>query len=318
MKKTVIPAVLLTLSLLGSCAAPGAESPVPTPGETPPPWGESPTWVSCRIVDGGAEDELLLAELDHPLTDGGNSSHNGKNVYRLPLTREVCREEPGGNGETVAVTERVPLDITLDGKPATAADLADGMVVEVAYMGDVEETFPAGLPGAYEVSAWSIGTPQCPGGSYYDLCGLYLQVLNDLWETDPGLNSGITLAGLDLSEAPGGLLDSEKAALAWRFGEQHGVEVVTGTFEELAAEGYFTAVSDHPERPLYQWEEGCLFTIGPNGDHEGEVFFGLPVLHFDARKWRSPLGGYYFSDCSAIWPEMGTWSGYQVGAEAIS
>ena len=39
---------------------------------------------------------------------------------------------------------------------------------------------------------------------------------------------------------------------------------------------------------------------------------------FDAQKWRSPLGAYYFGDCSALWPELGSWSGYKVGHEAIS
>ena len=143
-----------------------------------------------------------------------------------------------------------------------------------------------------------------------------MQVLNDLWEKDPGLNSDIAMAGLDLSEAPGGLLDSEKAALAWRFGETHGAEVIQGTFEDLRAEGYLTALEEVPD--LYQWDDGCLFTINANHEHDGEVYSGLPVLFFEAQKWRSPLGAYFFGDCSALWPGMGTWSGYKVEREAIS
>ena len=48
------------------------------------------------------------------------------------------------------------------------------------------------------------------------------------------------------------------------------------------------------------------------------MYAGLPVLFFDAEKWRSSLGAYCFYDCSAVWPEMGTWSGYQIGSEMIS
>lgn len=308
MKKT-IPVFLLCLALLAGCAP----APEPSPAvETPPEEStticavdmdtflaqdEVPAWVSCRIVDGAEDGELLLAELDRPLGEHEDHRHDGKSVYRLSLT------------DTTA--------LYLDGSPAAAADLQDGMPVEISFNGTVMETFPAQLGEVYELHAYSIGTQQSPGGSLYDLCGLYLQVLCDLWETDPGLNSGISKAGLDLSQAPGDLLDSEKAALAWQFGELNGVEVIQGSFDELAERGYFTPVSSDPERPLYQWEDGCLFSIAPAGGHEEEAY-SLPVLFFDAQKWCSPLGAYYLGDCSVVWPEKGTWTGYRVGHEAIS
>lgn len=46
--------------------------------------------------------------------------------------------------------------------------------------------------------------------------------------------------------------------------------------------------------------------------------YSLPVVKFSAEKWRSPIGAYYFSHCTAVWAEMGAWAGYSVGAEAIS
>lgn len=295
--KKLLSLLLSALLLSGCTPAPG---PSPAAEPSPSPSGlsqdEVPDWVSCRIVDGGAEGELLLAELDHPLNDRELSHADGRSVYRLSLNN---------------------VSVYLDGEPAQPSDLRDGMSVELSFNGAVAESFPAQLGEVYELRAWSIGTPQCPGGGYFDLCGLYLQVLSDLWDKDPGLNSGISTAGLDLSQAPGGLLDSEKSALCWRFGELHGVEVIQGTYEELAEEGYFTPVAGGLEYPLYQWEDGCLFSLTAAGGHEEEAY-SLPVLFFDAQKWRSPLGAYYFGDCSAGWPEMGTWSGYQVGSEAIS
>ena len=182
--------------------------------------------------------------------------------------------------------------VTLDGEAAEPSALEDGMAVDVAFNGFVAEGF-ASSP----------------------------QVLDDLWEKDKGLNENITLAGLDLSQAPGELTESEKAALAWRFGELHGVEVVTGTFDELKEQGYFTSESlgdGAPEEAAFlHWEDGCLFSITPNEDHEGEAC-SLPTLFFNAEKWRSSLGAYFFHDCSAMWPEAGTWSGYQIGSEMIS
>lgn len=325
MKKTVF-ALALCLSLLAGCTpapepSPAWETPVTVTsdckaGAPTLTQDEVPDWVSCRIVDGAEEGELLLAELDYALTERERSRHDGKSVYRLSLGGFRCEEELQPDGTVLAATYADHIPVFLDGEPAEPSDLKDGMSVEVSFNGTVMETFPAQLGQAYELHAYSMGTPQSPGGSFYDLCGLYLQVLDDLWETDPGLNSDVALAGLDLSDAPGALLDSEKSALAWRFGEVHAVEVVEGTYEELAEEGYLTAYEDIPD--LYRWEDGCLFTISANHQHDDEIYFAGPILFFNAQKWRSPLGAYFFGDCSVLWPQMGTWSSYKVGQQAIS
>ena len=315
-KRRYFLTAVLTLALLAGCgqgdgAAGASPDPAEADGGVRTSEGaeetllvacETPAYVTCRIADGAETGDLLLAELDYTLYGGHDGSHDGKSVYRL------------------TVGDNIP--VYLDGEEASAADLRDGMPVEIAFNGAVAETFPAQLGEVYSLSACSVGTRQSPGGSFYDLCGFYLRVLDDLWNVDSGLNSRISTAGLDLSRVPGDLLDSEKAAIAWRFGELHDVEVVTGTFDELAEQGCFTQVAsgkapEGGENPIYEWEDGCLFSIMANNDHEGEMY-SLPVLFFDAQKWRSGTGAYYFCGCSAVWPESGTWSGYTVGSEAIS
>ena len=243
-------AFILALCLSLTACAPAAEtpeSPARTEGPAAPadPAGvppslaedEEPTVLTCRVVDGAEDGNLLLAELDEGL-------YGGTGVYRLNV-------------------KDVP--VTLDGEAAEPSVLEDGMAVDVAFNGHVLESFPSQLGEVYSVSAWSRGRGRNGGGTMFDLCGLYLQVLDDLWQKDPGLNDGITLAGLDLSQAPGDLTESEKAALAWRFGELHGVEVVTGTFDELKEQGYFTASAISTPAPeegedysrlWYQWEDG--------------------------------------------------------------
>lgn len=293
------------LTLLTACGegvppsspAPPPEPPAPAaPANSPPALAEDerPTVLTCRIVDGAAGGDLLLAEL----------GEGGTGVYRLNA------------GE---------IPVTLDGEPSDAASLEDGMPIDVAFNGEVLETYPAQLGEVYSITAWTRGQERNLAGTEYDLCGLYLQVLDDLWKKDPALNENITLAGLDLSEAPGELTESEKAAIAWRFGEQHGVEVVTGTWEELKAQGYFTATSfstpapeNGEDSPLwYQWEDGCLFSIRRNENHDNETYT-LPVIFFDAEKWRTPLASYCFYDCSAMWGELGTWTKYNISSEMIS
>ena len=237
----------------GAASAPGAEGPVPggtavqkTAAE-PSPGGagpsqpedggvlsldpdEEPTVLTCRIVDGAGDGNLLLAEL-------GEGLYGGTGVYRLRLSNGGPRADILYGDRPAGKSQPLTVPVYLDGELADASALEDGMTVDVAFNGSVAESFPAQLGEVYRVSGWSIGQEKNPGGTCYDLCGLYLQVLDDLWQKDSGLNEAITLAGLDLSNAPGDLTESEKSALAWRFGELHGVEVVTGTFDELKEQG---------------------------------------------------------------------------------
>ncbi len=244
-------------------------------GDAPDASGQSSKMentVFCRIADGAENGELLLAALN-----------GGSEIYRLTV------------GD---------MPVTVDGKAAEARALSDGMEVTVTYTGGVQESYPIDLG---DVSALDASTPV--GGSYYDLCGFYLKVLEDLWNADPGLNSGIKYVGVDLSQAPGNLTDSEKAAIAWRFGELHSCTPLLGTYDELAEQGYI-------DRDRLYWEDGILFSISA-ADAAGEIF-SLPVLKFDAQKWRSGDGADFFNDCTAVWPEFGTWTGYSVGSRAIS
>ncbi len=297
---------ILTLCLLLTACAPAAEtpeSPARTEGPAAPadPAGvppslaedEEPTVLTCRVVDGAEDGNLLLAELDEGL-------YGGTGVYRLNV-------------------KDVP--VTLDGEAAEPSVLEDGMAVDVAFNGHVLESFPAQLGEVYSVSAWSRGRGRNGGGTMFDLCGLYLQVLDDLWKKDPALNEDVSQIALDLSQAPGELTEGEKLALVHRFGELHGAEAFAATFEELKEQGYLTSEplgDGAPEGAAFvRWEDGCLFSITPSEDHEGESY-SLPTLFFNAEKWRSSLGAYGFYDCSAGWGQVSTWNGYQIGSEMIS
>ncbi len=297
---------ILALCLLLTACAPAAEtpeSPARTEGPAAPadPAGvppslaedEEPTVLTCRVVDGAEDGNLLLAELDEGL-------YGGTGVYRLNV-------------------KDVP--VTLDGEAAEPSVLEDGMAVDVAFNGHVLESFPSQLGEVYSVSAWSRGRGRNGGGTMFDLCGLYLQVLDDLWKKDPALNGDVSQIALDLSQAPGELTEGEKTALVHRFGELHGVEAFAATFEELEEQGYLTSEplgNGAPEGTAFvRWEDGCLFSITPSEDHEGESY-SLPTLFFNAEKWRSSLGAYTFYGCSATWPESGPWTGYHIGSEMIS
>ena len=247
-----------------------------------------------RIVDGAETGQLVLA------------GERASDVYTLDMK---------------------DIKVFLDGKKSDASVLEDGMMAEILHNGWIQTTYPGTFSDVYEVRVYSLGSEKNPGGSYYDLCGLYLQVLEDLWNKDAGLNEEIQYISVDLTDAPGNLTDGEKAAIAWIFGGKHGVQALTLTSEELKEQGYYTEIvytgtglpmsSDDNRPKAYMWEDGVLFTIIDNMGQDAATY-SLPVIKFDAWKWRTPLGAYFFSNCSAVWPQMGTWSDYNIEHEMIS
>lgn len=229
----------------------------------------------------------------------------------------------GENSGDVMTLNAKNVPVFLDGEPSDSSMLMDGMTIHVYHNGEILETYPASFGKVGEIHAFSIGSKNQPGGTYFDLCGLYLKVLDDLWKVDSGLNGGAEYVSIDLSEAPGELSEAEKSAVAWIFGNKYGVQALTFTMEELKNEGYLTAAGGSND--LYQWDNGVYMQIYDNSavdpieeESSQETYFGLPVLKFDAMKWRSPLGAYMFMGCKAVWPEMGTWSDYTIDSQAIS
>ena len=209
-------------------------------------------------------------------------------------------------GETEVYT--LPLDgltLYLDGGSIDASQVESGMSAEVWYTGGVQETNPARFAQVVAVSFSREADPR------YDLCGLYLQVLEDLWNADDGLNGGAELVSVDLSKAPDGLTAGEKAAIAYAFAQKHGVQGLTMTFDELREEGYLTGEKLEDGSTVYSFTNGLLFTVTPEETQDN----GASVC-FSAGKWRSPLGAYHFTKCTASRGDSG-WE-YSVGAELIS
>ena len=222
-------------------------------------------------------------------------------------TGELLLASQGDNGE-IYWLDVSSLPVTLDGGQADRSALRDGMLVTVWYDGSVQETWPAGFSGASRLEAFTQGVD--------DRCGLVLQVFEHLWNKDEALNEGIQYAGVNISAQ---ILPcaAERAAVAWRFAQLHGLTPVQGDWEELCEQGYV----DEEE---WRWPDGCMFSIQEHTDiynDKGEESYppasAGAVLRFDAQKWRSALGAYMFSDCTAEQREDGGWS-YQVGGEAIS
>ena len=214
--------------------------------------------------------------------------------------RLVLAGEKSGELYTAGTNQ---LTVYIDGEEAAPSELENGMLLTLDPEYDLLETWPAQIVGD------TLRAQSNPGGTedHGDLCGLYLQVLEDLWKDDSGLNGDITYISVYLDEAPGDLTDGEKAAVAWIFSGRHNAEGLQLGFEGLKENGYVNA------EELY-WADGVLFSIKQSE-------YGTSTekkITFTAEKWRSGTGAIFYTDCTAKRGKGVKWEAYKTGGFAIA
>lgn len=124
--------------------------------------------------------------------------------------------------------------VTLNGKSVDISELKQGMKVEIEHDGAVQETWPGQIANVISITSYGYADD----GRVHNICGLYIRVLEDLWNSDTGLNSGVKHISIDLSNAPGNLTESEKKAIVWIFAGKHNMEPLMLSYGELVNEGY--------------------------------------------------------------------------------
>ena len=264
------------------------------------------TGNTCRAEEGSGGGEVSG-------NTGETGAGAGSELFRVIQSRDgaaplLLAKESGGSGDVYTLSPTA-VEPTLDGSSTAAMDLVytPGTLLEITY-GTVLETYPGQLGDVTAVNIRSDG--------FDDRCALYLRVLNDLWDVDGGLNSDITMLSVDLSQTS--LSESEQAAVAWAFAGAHGIsDPLTLSYEELAAEGYLAGTEPDSDG-IPCWEDGCLFAITEQETGDNELNGARNTVTFDAQKWRSALGAYFFADCTAEQALDGHWGDYTVGSEAIS
>lgn len=298
MKRSLSLLLILSLlcALLAGCAGKAACPPASDGGNQEPSPKTEGAVARCRVVAVGEGNTLLLADVDSERGD----------IYTLDAGSVSLYREQTERGELLA-----------DGQ------LAAGALVEVAFGGDILESYPALFGGVERITVLP--------DEFDDRCALYLRVLNDLWGKDEGLNSsGVEYISVDLAATS--LTPAERSAAAWTFAQSHGAEPMELSYEQLCAEGYISGLTG--ENAFPQWEKGILFTITETDE---PVLFSLPsmsegeeepsmsqfniknTVSFDASKWRTALGAYGFSKCVAVQNNDGVWGDYHInGPEWIS
>lgn len=297
MKRSLSLLLILSLlcALLAGCA--GTACPPASGGGNQEPSPKTEGAVArCRVVAVGEGNTLLLADVDSERGD----------IYTLDASGLPLYREPTERGELLADSQ-----------------LAAGALVEVAFGGDILESYPALFGGVERITVLP--------DEFDDRCALYLRVLGDLWGKDEGLNSsGVEYISVDLAATS--LTPAERSAVAWTFAQSHSAEPLELNYEQLCEEGYISGLEGENIFPA--WENGVLFTITETDD---PVTFNLPSLSeggeepsmsqfnikntvsFDASKWRTALGAYGFSKCVAVQNNDGVWGDYRInGPEWIS
>ena len=298
MKRSLSLLLVLSLlcALLAGCSGKAACPPASDGGDQEPSPKTEGAVARCRVVAVSEGNTLLLADVESERGD----------IYTLDASGLPLYREPTERGELLADSQ-----------------LAAGALVEVAFGGDILESYPALFGGVERITVLP--------DEFDDRCALYLRVLNDLWGKDEGLNSsGVEYISVDLSATS--LTPAERSAVAWTFAQSHSAEPMELSYEQLCTEGYISGLTGEDIFPA--WENGVLFTITETDE---PVLFSLPgmlegeeeppmsqfniknTVSFDASKWRTALGAYGFSKCVAVQNNDGVWGDYHInGPEWIS
>ena len=281
MKRSLSLLLILSLlcALLAGCA--GTACPPASGGgdQEPSPKG-APATARCRVVSVSENNVLLLADVDSERGD----------IYTLDA------------GELSLEHDQAELGELLDD-----GQLAVGALVEVAFGGDILESYPALFGGVERITVLP--------DEFDDRCALYLRVLNDLWGKDEGLNSsGVEYISVDLAATS--LTPAERSAAAWTFAQAHGAEPMELSYEQLCAEGYVSGLEGETDDPV----TFNLPSLSEGGELPSMTQYNIKnTVSFDASKWRTALGAYGFSECVAVQNNDGVWGDYRInGPEWIS
>lgn len=178
-----------------------------------------------------------------------------------------------------------------------AAALAAALAMTLFSCAAAKPAESAGRTGAEPVSAAETNESDA-------LETLYLNVIDDLYNSDKVLNNDMDVIGLDLSGALN-LSDDQKAAVSDAVAEKYGMTVVNGTWDELADKGYI-------DRDKLLFADGALISVTADEKSVKDDSFT-----FDAEKWRSGTGAIFYTGCRAARGSDGSWS-WEPGGFAIS
>ncbi|MBH1940811.1 DUF3221 domain-containing protein [Mobilitalea sibirica] len=154
--------------------------------------------------------------------------------------------------------------------------------IKIYYGGEIMESYPAQIRAT---SIERIGVNVLLDG--------YLALIDDIYNIDTGLNHDITTIAFDTTQWSN-ISQTEKELMFTLVQEEYGMEVIEGTFEELAEEGII-------DKENLNFEKGILIKISNIEYNEKKKTITCAI-----EKWRSGLGAIGAEDVKAKYDD-GDW-----------
>jgi hypothetical protein len=188
--------------------------------------------IITTLVMSGCGTKEEIPNTSEPMTSDQTPFGNGEEVYSfraqiievgvtlLITPSEDSNEARSSDKISVSFGEATLVDES--GTTITSDDLTVGDILVISYNGVILESYPA-----------QITASKVEKVDHNNLLEGYLSLIHDIYQEDDGLNSEITTIALDTSEWIN-LTTIEKEMIFAKVKEAYGLEVVEGTYEELA------------------------------------------------------------------------------------
>lgn len=247
----------------------------------------------CSKVDNGNESNPSDGQ-DSNVLIGDNSSNNINEITEVEFKAEVIEVgdslliTPDKDSTEYKSSDKMSVSLVdtkilnKDGSEIALKDLKPGDIIEITYNGVILESYPAQITAsAIEVVDHNI------------LIDGYLALIDDIYQEDSALNADIEMISLDTTGWID-VTDIEKEIIFTKMKEIYGVDIIQGTFDELAEQGIIDK-----ENLLYP--KGVHITISDmkyNAKKE--------TITCSLEKWRSGLGAIGSNDVTAKYKD-GVW-----------
>ncbi|MDF2905564.1 MAG: hypothetical protein K0R34_885 [Herbinix sp.] len=248
--------------------------------------------ILIALVLSGCGTKEEIPNPNDPATSDQTPQGNGEEVYSfraqiieggvtlLITPSEESNEARSSDKISVSYGEATLVDGS--GATITSEDLQTGDILVISYNGIILESYPA------QITASKIEKVD-----HNNLIDGYLSLIDDIYQEDDGLNSEITTIALDTSGWIN-LTVIEKEMIFAKVKEVYGLEVVEGTYEELAEQKII-------DKDKLFFPDGVLIKISEITYDENKE-----VITCAISKWRSGDGAIGADDVTATLKD-GVW-----------